>query len=359
MPLPLQQLPGPWPRPRRALWSALSAGAGLLAASLGGPARLDAGGAVTAVSLSYAAPSGCPDRASFVERLAARSRGGSLAFEAAAARRLRVEVVATPAGLEGRLVYREPSGAESSRVVVGPSCSGIVDALALVSAMTLAGAGAERALPVASASGSPPASASARPLVPPEASAPAAPAASPPGEPPLARAWGLGVSVDGIVNGAVAPSPLLGFGGGVELERTGPGRWSPLGRLSLLYLPPNSELAEGHRMRFYWVAARLEGCPLRLGLGGAIELLPCAAVDLGSHMVEIEGRPEQQISRLWLSADLGGRARWSGLYPLVVEASGTALFPFFREDFQFTDLRLHRPHPVAGFGSLGVSFHFL
>jgi hypothetical protein len=88
-----------------------------------------------AVSLDYEAAEACPGSAAFATALAAR---GVLLEPAPQASRVRVRIVAQPAGFSGALTISSASGPFLERNLDAADCGEIVSAFALVAAITAA-----------------------------------------------------------------------------------------------------------------------------------------------------------------------------------------------------------------------------
>ncbi|HYP90197.1 MAG TPA: hypothetical protein VEQ59_18630 [Polyangiaceae bacterium] len=90
-----------------------------------------------AVRLEYAAPPECPDAASFVAQVRARTERGRLAEPEELARTFKVVVAAAERGFSGSIEFLDESGASVSRRVPGEQCEAVVSSLALITALAL------------------------------------------------------------------------------------------------------------------------------------------------------------------------------------------------------------------------------
>lgn len=138
-------------------------------------------------SLDYIAPQACPARAQFIEAIVSRTPTAHEVARAHADIAFTARIIAAGPATTGEL-WVEPSSGASSRREVGPaSCPEIIESMAVIAALILAGG--EPASPADStAAGAPPISEPSAAPTPPLEPARVAPVA-----PPLFRRWPTGV----------------------------------------------------------------------------------------------------------------------------------------------------------------------
>ncbi len=304
----------------------------------------------TPVRIDYEAPDGCPDASEFERRVRARIVRARLAEPNEMARTFRVIVQSKPERSVARVQFVDADGAEVSRTIGADTCTEVVDAIALVTALAMeARAGAEQTAPNAS---EPP------PLEP----APPPPArAIEPAAPPRATErelrWDAGLGLT--LASGYAPSLAPGLRLFVEAA---PSFWSV--RLSATHSDSGKVSVEGRRARLRYWGGRLEGCPIRVALGDWLFGSPCAGIDGGA--LEGQGLPSEgivatrEVTEPWLAAALIARIQAEIERFLLVEAELDARFPLFRHEFVFErPVRELHQVPVVAFGAaIGVGFRF-
>jgi hypothetical protein len=131
-------------------------------------------------------------------------------------------------------------------------------------------------------------------------------------------------------------------------------------------------LAGGVGARVDWFTARVELCPIRVGLAGAIgavDLRPC--VGLGGGVLRTEGTGlaiEDTQVLPWGAAIVGADVSWAlararpGWGEWGIEVGLAALAPFAQERFYYAAAggrtRLPAPSPVGAEASGGVLYWF-
>jgi hypothetical protein len=259
----------------------------------------------------YSAPEGCPTRAEFVRAIEQRVPDWHH-VDGAVERKLALEVRRTDTGFAGRLTL-----AAGVRDVEGAECETVVRALALVAAVSLDPAAAER-------------EAAAPAPVPGPALAPVpAPAPEPARPPPVAGpevSFGFGAAA-GLLFG---PAPSVLYGGAVHAELGDLERRFLL-RVAGMRLVTGSVSVGGAEASFGLTAAELGGC-YRLLQGGSLALSGCLVSTAGALTAAGEPGPElartEDSSRFWgstgarfgvfarpvpaleLGAELGGSVAW-------------------------------------------------
>jgi hypothetical protein len=330
--------------------------------------------------LRYVAPAGCPDRAVFEARVAARRHAGAADTEG---RTFHVEVVLEQTRAAGHISVEEVRGAPAtSRRIEAADCDEVVDALALIAALALeraparAGQGESKPRPGRHAAhdGPPPSptsvpnqgeraagAVSAKPAEEeraarePDASA-AAPATQVVDEhEPLggddaaspAHRFSLFVAALALTGSAPAAQPALSLGASLS---------SP-GASIALKLSLSARLSLAQRV----VAASGQGTA-ELGLaGGALSACPgvplverrlwlwgCGVLEAGA--LSAQGSDTQNARgarRLWLAAGPAAQLEWSALGPLSLHAGAEVLFPLERDRFWLGAEVVHRVPQLA------------
>jgi hypothetical protein len=362
------------------------------------------------IRLDYQSGPGCPDEASFVARIRARTRRARLVAEGEPAREFHVRLAGAsrPAG---SVTVVNHGHAEGVRRVDAGTCDEVADALSLIIVLALDPRALEAAPPPTASSAPAPASpvgagVPAGPLVapapapstpvapaPPAPSAPPPPpppAPAPPAPPPPPPSGAQGPPPAGTTAHDVAvsrgPGPLgLHFFGGADLAvATGVAPGTLLGgspylgwrstaaalvglsiRAAFLRIGTEpqaaSQAAIGSTATFTWTVGRVDACglvwpdrPLRVG--------GCARVEagvLGATGAGIAGGRTQHGP--WITAGALARIEWTFLGPLVLDLEAGPTFRPFpdRVAFAFPDRTVYQV-PVVGLDAeVGLGVHFL
>jgi hypothetical protein len=327
------------------------------------------GPSAVVLALDYVAPGNCPSAKDFQARVGARTGHARFADEPAATVAVHVKVRATGSTYAGHLFMVGHLGTMSTRDVEDVLCTDVVDALALVTALAVDSSAALPPPPVAAA----PTPASPEPPdapPPPTPSAPPPPApvvASPPPSPAppvdprpaIRRVWHLDLGLDGKLLGAIAPDTMPGGGLYGELDSTGR-RWlDPSVRLSLFSAA--NRVFESPQARFTLLAARSDGCPVRVG-SERLSVRPCAAVDVGDLLAKGLGAGVSKTSaNPWVTVGPLVRGRWSpGGGRFFIDVDAAALFPVTRPNFVFAQptTQFYRVPVVLPTASLGAGVRF-
>jgi hypothetical protein len=190
---------------------------------------------------------------------------------------------------------REPDGRATVRRVSGETCSEVVAALALVTAVMvdpdaltepiIRGASWRRVEPAVSA---------------------------PPAPPPKPRPWRFGLLGGASLQTAAAPEPLLVYAAEIEVLPA-PG-WLPEPALALSLHRGRSDRIEAHggQAEFAWTSGRLSACPTRWPARAPAAFRLCLSLDVGA----LRGTG----SGVGNPASPGARCGW----PLAVSFAGSS-----------------------------------
>jgi hypothetical protein len=285
--------------------------------------------------LDYWEASHCAARAEFSWQLQARTHRLRRAYPGEQALVLTVRLSITGDQVDGLVVLREPDGRTTMRHVSGETCSEVVAALALVTAVMVDPEALTEPV-IRKASGR---------HIKPVPSAPPAP-------PPEPRPWRFGLLGGTSLQTAAAPEPLLVHAAEIEVLPA-PG-WLPEPALTLsLHGGRSGQIqAHGGQAEFAWTSGRLVACPTRWPARAPAAFRPCLSLDVGALRGTGSGvgNPASR-GALWLAP--GGVIRWEFLVGnwLVVVADGGTLFPLVRTRFYFgpsADKGTVYRTPVAG-----------
>ena len=327
--------------------------------------------AAVALSLEYVTPGDCPSAGDFEARVKARTLQAEFAEGKAATVAVHVTVRSTGSSFAGHLFMVGHAGTMSTRDVEDTLCADVVDALALVTALAIdpnamlspsPGARAPTPAPTVPPPVMPP------PVAPPPTAsvAPPAPLPAPPEvrRPAVRLLWHLDVGIDGKVLGDVAPDAMLGGGAYVELESDGDTVVAPSARLSLF--AATDDVFVSSKARFTLLAARADGCPVRLG-AERLSIRPCAGVDVGDLFARGIAIPSpESAAKSWVAMGPLVRARWSPLgRRFFLDLDGAALFPLTRFNYVFqyqtiptTTRQVHQAPAVLPAVSVGAGVRF-
>jgi hypothetical protein len=273
-------------------------------------------------ALDYDVDSACPGRDRFVALVdraidpTETSPAESPPSPTTTGLRLQVEIRATPGGYRGSMAKLDRSGSSEARVIAGPICSEVAQALALTAAFSLAPAAAQPAAAVERR---------APPAPPPPTSAAAAPGS-----------WLVALGASG---GAALSTDIL-----TGLEGSG-GRTFPVGGAALPFMTSirlrtaytrNDWVGNSPVARFALWTVALEACALMRPFGFAVEAGLCASGETGW----LRGRGVQVANprttdSLWLAFGAGPLVRVPLGPRWRIEARGAAIRPLRRAHFSF------------------------
>lgn len=282
---------------------------------------------------SYQVEGSCPARDVFDARVLARLGERSVRSDGV---QLGVEIVRgasvdQPNTYQGRLHAREEGAMASTREVQGASCSEVIEALALLAALSLeTRSGALASEPVEP---------------PPE-----------PEPPPSSTSWRLGPLALALAQSAAAPEGGLGAGVGVGLQAPAYGLLRPWLMLAVYRtLPSSAALPDSiAQARFHLTAAYAVGCPVRWPVEGWWSLRPCIDLDVGRLTGRGLGSERIETRRgLWASAGLAGRGEVHVWGPVWLAALVGAVVPFSRHEFYFAPDAVVFRVPAIGWRGAG------
>lgn len=276
--------------------------------------------------LRYRAPSQCADEASFVVAVRSRLPSGWEAAPEELATTFDVEITSAGEHFTGTIRYLDARGAPFQRVVEGPSCLDVVNGMVLVTVLAIRSRVEDEPAPDR---------ASPKPAQEPacaEVPSPTIAPSRPPPPPPPERSLHLRAGAVGYVTSGVGPEPAFGGGLSVGVEA-----WRARLGLALAGFGSGRVSAGGFPSEYQLLLARLDGCPLALGLAPHLELEPCALMEIGSLRAETFASPPGVTaagsgSAVWVAPGL--LARVVGRFGSVwFGVEGFARFPLFHERF--------------------------
>jgi hypothetical protein len=302
------------------------------------------------IAWTYRAPPDCPPAEAFESKFRARTTRAELVAGVADASRAFTVTLSSESGrsdreVVGRIEIQGTAGAISTREVAGPTCQGVVSALALIAAIAVD--------PLAADSSEPPARAMDAPSPPPSASDERARE----GATPTPRTFlAAGVDSGAVVGLFPKAAPRVSLFAEAHLEQVSP--LAPSARLSLSGAASSSVAAPPGSATFRWLAAALDGCPLEVRFVQAVRATPCTFVELGVLTATGAGVDLPAVeNRRWVA--LGGAARltWLFLGSFFVEAHGRLEAPLWRDTFVLAAperVVVHAVPAVLGSANIGV-----
>jgi len=345
------------------------------------------------VRFELSGPSGCADDARLASEVRARtSRVRDAAPGESPDLTLRVRIDVAHGAASGELVLTDAQGASTRRALSGESCEAVVSGLALVAALAIDPSASTAAVPHVKAAvpSAPPAPPPPPPPVPPLMPEPApipppiaapvaehlkpSPAELPPDTPTEEspetarprRRWRSTLGLDLGLLGVGSPG-VVGTGSlfaDVALESAG--ILAPSFRVSVRRsLELTQTAASNESATLAWTFGRAEACPLRLAIGSAVDLRPCAFFD-GGALYASGSAPVNASSQLrpWAAAGTLARLEWAKKdvapgWDVVLAAETGLVFPITRERFNFGPTTpIYRAPSVTGLGSVGGGVRF-
>jgi hypothetical protein len=183
---------------------------------------------------------------------------------------------------------------------------------------------------------------------------------------PVSTSWKWSTGVQGHTSLHVSPTP--GLGGSLFVEAAAPGTslLGPVLRVGLFVNHSDVAMPSGAGAEFQWIAAMVEGCPVRLQRpGGRFAFLSCLAL----HMGVLRGRGSgldqpRQTTDAWSDVGPVARIRFAISKQLFLEAQGMLVVPLHHLTFDVQDYPGQAPtsaYAVPGVGVLagiGVGYEF-
>jgi hypothetical protein len=327
-----------------------------------------------AIRLEYRSSEGCPDRASFLGRVRARTTSAQLAPSDGGTSEVRSFDVQVTAGhpASGRMFVGAASRPEGTRMVLAETCEEVADALALVVSLAIDPRGSPPpAAPLSPLDGgAPPLQAT---LPPPSASLSVTPSVDPnrtaaQGSTEESRPRTLttrsshGVlfgGLDAALDVGVSPVALVGVSAYVGWQSKGGGLFSPSLRLAIDRALSGTISGPAGAAAFTWTVGRLDVCPVARKFH-SLRLSACARMEGGT--LEVAGSnivAPQTKTRLWLSTGALTRGEWSFLQPLFLNVEAGASVRATNDRFLFLPDTTVYQVPLLGFCSAaGLGAHF-
>lgn len=317
-------------------------------------------------SLELEAARDCATRDALIARVSSRSQ--RIQFVAGSMTALRVTLSPTSHGVNGELAITRANGKRFVRRIIARTCREVVDALALIIAITLDPAHVQPEVELPGTEPVAPSDAGAStPPTPPEV--PPAVAIKPPTEPPAAAEAPessparephglLAAGIGGRVTSGPTPSIMLGIAAHVLAAWERRSIWSPAARLSFAHFAGGGVTRSDGIARFALDVASLDVCTLR-GAIARLELRACATLLAGR--LASEGSytySPRSASRPFAAA--GGSLLTAIMLASRVElgARVAAAAPFARDAFQFTPEVFYRVASVTLELELGLAVRF-
>jgi hypothetical protein len=348
------------------------------------------------IRIVYVAPSTCPSEGAFFAQVRARTRRVVRAPAGARARTFAVTIVSHGRQSTGHLVLRDPDGTAAERDVVGDTCEEVVEAFALITALsvdpsaltspvttptsTSTSTPTPTSTPTSTSTSTPTptsTSTSTSTPTPTPTSTPPAPAPAPaptptpaptPAPAPAPRhsaspgddSWTLALSASAAVNAGITPPLLPGVPVflDVALPRTGLLAWTF--RAGFERTPTTTTTTNGATADFTWTVGLLEACPTRWTFG-TLTLSPCLRAEAG--ILEGAGHdilPARDQKPPWLALGATARAQWFFLGPVFLDLDAGLRFPLLRTRYLFEpDTTIAQSPAVGWMASAGLGVRFL
>jgi len=294
-----------------------------------------------APSLTYAAPADCPDRDEFVRRVESRTRSGSLApADPSSVARLDVAVHDLPGHVAAEIVVTDDRGLAASRRIDAPTCSEAVDAIALITAVTLDPA----ARPAATT-----------PPVP-------EPVAPEPTPSPSTRARGpsrvhLRLSAAPTLSSAPSPSVRVGAEGAVSALFELGAPWGLLSWVGARFGAAVGDTTNEGRASFQSWALVAALCPAYEHRAWLLQA--CATVEEGRvSATGSDTENPKHTDRPWTAVGPGASVEWAVVPPLSLGVDAEALFPLVRDHFLLGSEAVYRVPAVAPRAGVRVILRF-
>ena len=359
--------------------------------------------------LEYMAPTTCPSLSGFTDAIVRRAPNASVSTPGPGVFVFRARVEEDGGLHAGRLSVEIPGGATTERVVAPAACGDVVETMAVIIALIVAGndpstartgapseptagaiAGTLQDLQQREDSGSPPAPAAeaqpsprvspqpnrvpalpaakrvpALPAPKPEATVQALPSRTPQtssddrGQRSTRRGQTLGFALGSFLEQGATPDLTPGIKAALDLAFERPGPWSPSARLGVIYSRDVAKPTAAGTPIIRLVALRANACPLRVPFGPALAARGCAVFDVGELRGQARnvnvGTPQTQ-KMLWVGGGAAARFEARLAEVLGLEAELGALLLGRADRFVFApDSELVHQVPRVSLGaSLGL-----
>ncbi len=326
---------------------------------LSSPARADK----ETIALDFQAPSACPNRARFLERVHTFTTKVEVANDdgAAAHRIFNIRVTRAAGAVHGELTI-DHRGTKTTRTVTGTTCDEVVSALALATALAvdpdaLGGEPATTEPPVEEPPTPPPVEEPPKPAPEPKPKPKPAPRkliARPPPKGPARHALDFSLGVR--VGDSLAPFPKL-----ETSAELGTSYYAPFeAHLGIVYGPAqhNQDAEYADLLGYLGMGYRfLDLEPFSVWGQAALELGQVQAVGRGID-------PTDRVDRLWSAVDVGLSARMAAMGPLFFQANASGRAPLSLQRYVVLENtgKLRELHQVEQLGylvGLSVGMHFL
>jgi hypothetical protein len=310
------------------------------------------------VHLDYAASAGCPDRAAFVAEITARTTRARFVDEARDVRTFTATIRTQGGRTLGSLISNSGQmGAE--RRVTGKTCSEVVSALALITALAIdPSASTSQSSPAPPDSSTSPklkVDATAATNVDAKSTTESVSATEKGHGPSTTSSWGLSVGAEGEGSYGLTSerANLTMLGGSVHVEM-GPfvqERRGPLFRVGALLLESPTPVPDAQALgeaTFTLVAGRVGVSPFYIRIANAFELHPWLSVEIGRLHGSGSKAPDSLLqttadgNATWLAAGEGMEGRWSLGHALWLAMELRAVEPLVRKGFVFK----YQPRPA-------------
>ncbi|AKU99663.1 hypothetical protein AKJ09_06327 [Labilithrix luteola] len=313
----------------------------------------------------------CPSQAEFFAAVRTyTSRWSANVDEGRAEKTIRVRLSVRGRETVGTLVVADATGTLSERTLVGPTCTGVARAMAIMVGVAIEPPGDQPSGPAPSPD-EPSPSPSTR-TVPPKGTTepPSPPDAAAPDPPRSAdRAVELDVRFDALAfdvrfesSTAVIGGALPGVAASVNLlfaVADGP-RWlrglRPSIGFGVRQSFPKERALRGGSVDFLWTAGNVRACPHTFDVAGIVHLTPCVETNIGILGASAEGYADaQHTSVAWL--DVGGSMSVAVSLSQRVFLSSTVLVtgPLLRRPFVLASGATAAEVPSVGvLGGLGI-----
>ncbi|AKU95952.1 hypothetical protein AKJ09_02616 [Labilithrix luteola] len=316
---------------------------------------------VEPIALDYQAIGACPSESEFVALVRKYTKRWSLVpGGTSTARIIRVRIAAKTPSVVGTLVVANASDAFSERELEGPSCKRVSDGLAVMVALAIdAPHSGPPSGPSKEDTSPPPLIARDETVVardeprderaderqqdPPVSERPSATASSTPQRTTEQAGEGAELSLDVRMetSSAVLRGAVPGIGASAKIEPSSSaswlGRWKPSFGVGIRQSFPKEQALRGGSTEFSWTAANVRLCPLQFAVRGAVQVSPCAELDVGVLHASADGfSATKSLSTFWLDA---GGSIWAAVYVsdrMFLSSTVLMTVPMNRQPFVFS-----------------------